>query len=455
MSLFTGETMQAQAMATTRCCTLRIPRVAIHRLLANNRRLQDFVAMTAIDKLRETEVFHRCTPSTVARLVHFMRQAEFEAGDILFYDVDAFCPIYFIVLGCVQVKHGATSFHPDHMIPETEQIVHANELLGTEHLVYGHAVHMTAVALEQTTVLIIQRRDIDKLCEKDERFRQALVTSTLSKTGSKQDISLDPPEGVEPPMRFGETLIEDLGWKREVTPGPSGQPMPEVLQERMEGEHTPGKDSEKVVVPKQVATPVVSEPGGESDDEDRDGELLAENDLPDLLENADAAAGEGHGAQGHGGGRGVQGAIMIWLGILIDGVPESVVMGILVNTASSGTLIAFVCGVFLANFPEAMSSAGTMRAHGMRRGVILVMWTSIALMTGLGAFVGAILFPPGSSEDPFVQKVIAAIEGLCGGAMLCMIANTVLPEAFEQGGNVTGLSTLLGFLVAIAISCAQ
>merc|ERR1712110_1067015 len=146
---------------------------------------------------------------------------------------------------------------------------------------------------------------------------------------------------------------------------------------------------------------------------------------------------------------------MIWLGILIDGVPESVVMGILCNTASQGQLLAFVVGVFLANFPEAMSSAGVMRLHGMRKSVIMLMWSSITLLTAIGALVGAALFPPGSTDDKVVQKIIAAIEGLCGGAMLCMIANTVLPEAFEQGGSVTGLSTLMGFILAIAVSTAQ
>jgi len=145
---------------------------------------------------------------------------------------------------------------------------------------------------------------------------------------------------------------------------------------------------------------------------------------------------------------------MIWLGILIDAVPESVVMGILVNTASMGQLLAFVVGVFLANFPEAMSSAGVMKQHGMRREIILPMWSSITVLTGIGAMVGSMAFPPGSEDDPSIQKIIAAIEGMCGGAMLCMIANTVLPEAFEQGGNVTGMSALLGFLIAIAVSVA-
>jgi len=175
-----------------------------------------------------------------------------------------------------------------------------------------------------------------------------------------------------------------------------------------------------------------------------------------LAAAAKGEAGEGDAAEGDDQhGRGAQAAITIWLGILVDSVPESLVMGILVNTAPTSTVITFVCGVFLANFPESMSSAGTMYAHGMGKLIIFVMWASICLLTGLGAFTGALLFPPGCTADPSIQKLIAGIEGLCGGAMLCMIANTVLPEAFEQGGNVTGLSTLCGFLLAIAVSVIQ
>lgn len=444
MALFTGETLQAKAVASTAASVLRIPRAAIHRLLASNRRLQDFVAMTAIDRLRETEVFCRCTPSTVARLVSFMQQAEFEAGDVLFYDVDVHCPIYFVVLGCVEVVRG------NHHEGE-RHTVHANGLLGTEHLVLGHAVHATATAVERTTVLIVQRSDIDKLCEKDERFRQALVASAPGLSIPNNEncetriiVSLDPPEGAVGPSRFGCAALEELGWQRQTSPANS--------QQDKEVEENPNNPA------MTASEPFTEEELQERRREEEDGGLLGgiDTDLPDLLANQDAAAAaagkEGHG---HDGGRGAQAAIMIWLGILIDGVPESFVMGILVNNASSGTLLAFVVGVFLANFPEAMSSAGTMRLHGMRTKVIMLMWGSIMIMTGIGACVGAIIFPPGSKDDPVVQKVIAVIEGMCGGAMLCMIANTVLPEAFEQGGNVTGLSTLLGFIVAVAVSVAN
>lgn len=163
----------------------------------------------------------------------------------------------------------------------------------------------------------------------------------------------------------------------------------------------------------------------------------------------------GHG-HGHGGGS-HHAAVMVWLGILIDAVPESLVIGILMNKSaaegqsSSGAALPFVMGVFLSNLPESMSSSGSMKAHGMRISTILMMWMTIVVLTAIGAMLGAIIFPPSSIKDPDTKKVVAGVEGLAAGAMLTMIAQTMMPEAFEQGGDVVGLSCLAGFLVALMV----
>ena len=150
-------------------------------------------------------------------------------------------------------------------------------------------------------------------------------------------------------------------------------------------------------------------------------------------------------------GRGKTAAIMIWLGILIDAVPESFVIGILSNGGDASSMLNFVLGVFLANFPEAMSSSGVMKRCGLRSRTIVLMWTAIVAWTALGAALGALLFPPGSEGKEVLR---ASIEGVCGGAMLTMIAETVLPEAFEQGGSVVGLSCLFGFLAALSLAAS-
>ncbi len=167
-----------------------------------------------------------------------------------------------------------------------------------------------------------------------------------------------------------------------------------------------------------------------------------------------------HDIEEHGGHGGA--AMGIWLGIALDGVPESLVIGMLIAAAvGSGTALTlgailpivapFVVGVFLANLPEAMSSSVTMHRTGMSTKKILIMWGSLVVLTGGGAAIGAATLP----ADPTgaVMYFMLAVEGLAGGAMLTMIAATMLPEAFEQGGGtIVGMSTLGGFLAALSVT---
>ena len=134
--------------------------------------------------------------------------------------------------------------------------------------------------------------------------------------------------------------------------------------------------------------------------------------------------------------------LAIWLGILLDGIPESFVIG--ANVGSKGTVsLSLVAGLFLSNFPEALSSSVGMRQQGMAFGRILLMWSAVMLLTGVGAALGVIFFigVPGEWRS--------LVEGVAAGAMLTMIAQTMLPEAYFKGGSITGFATLLGFLGAI------
>lgn len=135
-------------------------------------------------------------------------------------------------------------------------------------------------------------------------------------------------------------------------------------------------------------------------------------------------------------------SMAIWLGIMLDGIPESIVIGssLLLHPTMSLSLLA---GLFLSNFPEALSSSVGMRKQKMSNMKILMMWLSIMIVTGIGAFAGNIFF---ENVEP---HIFALVDGMAAGAMLTMIAETMLPEAFHIGGSVTGLSTLIGFLTTL------
>ena len=131
----------------------------------------------------------------------------------------------------------------------------------------------------------------------------------------------------------------------------------------------------------------------------------------------------------------------IWLGILLDGIPESLVIGS--SMLHQGVSLSLIAGLFLSNYPEALSSSVGMREQGMAFSRVLWMWTSLMLITGLGAAIGNSFF----REAP--DLLFSLVEGVAVGAMLTMIAETMLPEAYYKGGSVVGFSTLLGFLAAL------
>lgn len=135
-------------------------------------------------------------------------------------------------------------------------------------------------------------------------------------------------------------------------------------------------------------------------------------------------------------------SMAIWLGMVLDGIPESIVIGssLLLGGSMSLSLLA---GLFLSNFPEALSSSVGMRKQKMPHTRILIMWTSIMIVSGISAFAGNIFFVKAS------PGVYALVDGMAAGAMLTMIAETMLPEAFYIGGSVTGLSALAGFLATL------
>ena len=134
-------------------------------------------------------------------------------------------------------------------------------------------------------------------------------------------------------------------------------------------------------------------------------------------------------------------ALAIWLGIALDGIPESLIIG---STMEGNSVsLALIGGLFLANIPESMSSAAVMKKQRSPTWLIMMMWFSLMIMTAVGAAFGNVFI----ADAP--HHLNAMLEGLAAGAMLAMIAQTMLPEAYEHGGWLTGLMTVAGFLAAI------
>ena len=138
--------------------------------------------------------------------------------------------------------------------------------------------------------------------------------------------------------------------------------------------------------------------------------------------------------------------VAIWIGLLMDGIPEALTIGAHVVLAPLSP--SLLVGLFVANYPESLSSSHGMRQQGFPLPLILGMWSGLSLLTGLLAWVGAILFL-GVSE-----RWVSLIGAMAAGAMLTVISETMLPESYAKGGSVVGFSTILGFLAIIYINSA-
>src|SRR4051812_21878190 len=137
----------------------------------------------------------------------------------------------------------------------------------------------------------------------------------------------------------------------------------------------------------------------------------------------------------------------IAIGALLDGIPESVVLGL--SLLGGGSVSAPVlAAVFISNVPEGLSSAAGMKSNGRSARYVFGVWGGIALASGLAALVGYVALGGAPPE------AVAGITPGAARAVLTLIAHTMIPEAFEGTRTWTGVITTIGFLVAFAIERA-
>jgi zinc transporter, ZIP family len=144
------------------------------------------------------------------------------------------------------------------------------------------------------------------------------------------------------------------------------------------------------------------------------------------------------------GTQGAGSALAIVLGIVLDGIPESLVLGLTVLEAGTVSA-AFLVAVFLSNLPEAIAATTGLAQGGWAKSRILGLWILVTTVSGLAALAGYVLL------DSASPRTIAFVLAFAGGAILTMLADTMMPEAFEHGGKLVGVVTTLGFAVAFTI----
>ena len=146
------------------------------------------------------------------------------------------------------------------------------------------------------------------------------------------------------------------------------------------------------------------------------------------------------------GGEGGSGAAM-FVGALLDGVPEAFILGI--TLALGGEIsVAFVTAIFVSNIPQGVAGTVSLQAAGYTNHHVFRMWSALTIASATVAVLG-FLFADKVPHNGIEAAAFAA------GAVLTMLADSMMPEGFKYGGRMVGLITVLGYLVAAGLTVAE
>lgn len=137
--------------------------------------------------------------------------------------------------------------------------------------------------------------------------------------------------------------------------------------------------------------------------------------------------------------------LAIFVGTVLDAIPESVILGVSLLQDNSVSWV-LVSAIFISNFPEGLSSSYGLRQDGYTKSKILFLWFVVLILSALSSLTGYVLLENASAF------LLSAIGAFAAGGIIAMVAATMMPEAFEDGGPIIGLVVALGLLTSLLLS---
>jgi zinc transporter, ZIP family len=135
----------------------------------------------------------------------------------------------------------------------------------------------------------------------------------------------------------------------------------------------------------------------------------------------------------------------IVLGSLLDGVPESIALGVAL-LSKNGIGLLMLVAIFISNLPESLSSIDDLQREGLSKKRIYLIWSTVSICVALSVVLSFLFL------EKLDLNALGIIESFASGAILAMLADSMMPEAYEYGGFMIGFLTMLGFLTAFILS---
>lgn len=135
----------------------------------------------------------------------------------------------------------------------------------------------------------------------------------------------------------------------------------------------------------------------------------------------------------------------IVLGSLLDGIPESIALGVAL-LSKNGIGLLMLVAIFLSNLPESLSSIDDLRREGLSKRRIYLSWSIVSICVASSVVLSFLFL------EKLDSNALGIIESFASGAILAMLADSMMPEAYEDGGFLIGFLTMLGFLTAFILS---
>ena len=146
----------------------------------------------------------------------------------------------------------------------------------------------------------------------------------------------------------------------------------------------------------------------------------------------------------HAGGGKEASGLSLLVGSVMDNIPENMALGI--SLVTGGTVnIVLIVAIFISNFPEGLASTVGMKKNGKSSKQVIVLWSLAVFISTISAVVG---FKILSNTSPFIISIAISFAA---GAILVMLAESMIPEAYEEGGIKIGIATMMGFVIAFVL----